>query len=283
MSMSFDRTYLGHGIGLRPRHYGSFLDEPRPRVEWIEAVSENFMADGGRPIAVLEKARREMPVALHGVSLSIGAIEPLNRDYLRRLKVLIDGIEPTTVSDHLCWGRHGSRYVHDLLPLPYTEEALSHVAARVREVQDFLGRQLLLENISSYVAFRASSVTEWEFIAELSERADCGILLDINNVHVSAHNHGFDARDYLEGIPTDRVAQFHLAGHSRSGEALIDTHDEAVCEPVWELYRLAVQRFGRVSTLIEWDDNVPELERLLNESERAARIEAEVLASLPSR
>jgi uncharacterized protein (UPF0276 family) len=192
--MAFTRKYLGHGVGLRTKHFASFLAEPPP-VDWLEAISENFMAPGGRPIAVLEKVRHEVPVVLHGVSLSIGSIDPLSERYLDDLAALVRRIEPAWVSDHLCWGTHGGRYVHDLLPLPHTEEALAHVARRVDHVQERLGRQILLENVSSYVAFNDSTMTEWEFLSELASRADCGILLDVNNVYVSARNHGFDPYD----------------------------------------------------------------------------------------
>jgi uncharacterized protein len=274
--MSVAATYLGHGIGLRPKHYGRFL-EVRPPVDWVEVISENFMVDGGRPLSVLEKVRRDMPIALHGVSLSIGSVEPLNTEYLHRLRDLIRRIDPAIVSDHLCWGRHGRHYGHDLWPLPYTEEALAHVVARVLSVQEALGRQILLENVSSYVTFHDSSMSEWEFLSAVAERADCGILLDINNIAVSAHNNGFDAREYLRGVPVDRVAQFHLAGHSCEGAYLIDTHDQPVQEPVWALYAEAVAHFQRTSTLIEWDDNVPELEILVEESRHASRVEMEVV------
>jgi uncharacterized protein len=276
--MAFQRAQLGHGVGLRSKHYARFLEE-RPDVGWIEAISENFIGVGGRPLAVLEKVRRDFPVVLHGVSLSIGSVDPLDERHLAGLRALADHVQPAYVSDHLCWGTHRGRYLHDLLPLPYTEESLEHVARRVAQVQDFLGRRILLENVSSYAAFRSSTMTEWEFLAQLSERADCGILLDINNVHVSARNHGFDARDYLAGIPPDRVGQLHLAGYSDRGTYLFDTHDAPVADPVWELYALAVRRFGRVPSLIEWDDQVPELERLIEESRAAARVEARELAA----
>ena len=276
--MAFQRAQLGHGIGLRSKHYARFLSE-RPEVGWIEAISENFIDVGGRPLAVLEKVRRDFPVVLHGVSLSIGSVDPLDLRHLAGLRALADRIQPAYVSDHLCWGTHRGRYLHDLLPLPYTEEALKHVASRVRQVQDFLGRQILLENVSTYAAFRGSTLPEWEFLAGLAERADCGILLDVNNVYVSARNHGFDAREYLSGIPPDRVGQFHLAGHSDRGTYLFDTHDAPVADPVWELYAAAVRRFGRVSSLIEWDDQVPELERLVEESRSAAAVEARELAA----
>jgi uncharacterized protein len=276
--MSIARPSLGHGVGLRPKHFGRFLSEP-PRVDWMEATSENFMAPGGRPLAVLERVRREVPVVLHGVSLSIGSTDPLNDSYLAELRALARRVEPALVSDHLCWGSHGGRYAHDLWPLPYTEEALAHVVARVQRVQEFLGRQIALENVSSYVAFRDSTMSEWEFLGQVAERADCGILLDVNNVFVSAHNHRFDPADYIEGIPRDRVVQFHLAGHSDKGSYLFDSHDGVVADPVWDLYRQAVRRFGRVPTLIEWDDRVPELEVLVAQSNKAAAVEAEALAS----
>ncbi len=275
--MSIARPDLGHGVGLRPKHFGRLLGEPPP-VDWMEATSENFMAPGGRPLAVLERVRREVPVVLHGVSLSIGSTDPLNEGYLTELRSLADRIEPALVSDHLCWGSHGGRYAHDLWPLPYTEEALAHVVLRVQRVQERLGRQIALENVSSYVAYRDSTMTEWEFLAQVAERGDCGILLDVNNVFVSARNHRFDPGDYLDGIPRDRVVQFHLAGHSDKGTYLFDSHDGQVASAVWHLYRQAVRRFGRVPTLIEWDDRIPELEELVAQSRAAAAAEAEVLA-----
>jgi len=226
---------------------------------------------------VLEKVRRDVPVALHGVSLAIGSADALDHAYLKSLRALIDRIEPAIVSDHLCWGRHGGRYVHDLWPLPYTEEALAHVVDRVGQVQDLLGRQMLLENVSSYVGFRDSMMTEWEFIGEVARRADCGILLDLNNIYVSARNHGFSPADYVEGVPAERVGQFHLAGHSDKGTYLFDSHDADVPDAVWELYRLAVARFGAVPSLIEWDDHIPGLDVLIGESRKAAAIEAGVL------
>jgi len=275
--MGFARKDLGHGIGLRPKHYGRFL-AGAPPVDWVEAISENFLAPGGRRYAVLEKVRRDVPVVLHGVSLGIGSVDPLDERLLRGLRALADRVEPAYVSDHLCWGRHGGRYAHDLLPLPYTEEALAHVVSRVSQVQDALGRQILLENVSSYLAYASSSMPEWEFLARIAADADCGILLDVNNVYVSARNQGFDPDAYLAGIPADRVGQFHLAGHSDHGTHLLDTHDAPVTEAVWELYRAAVRRFGPAPALVEWDDHVPELERVIEESEKARAVEAEVLS-----
>ncbi len=268
--------HLGHGIGLRPRHYPQVLDGVR--ADWFEIICENFMVPGGRPLAVLERVRAERPVVLHGVSLSIGSTDPLNVRYLDELRALAARIEPAWVSDHLCWGSHGQRYAHDLLPLPFTEEALAHVVERVRRVQDRLGRRILLENVSSYLAFAHSTMPEWSFLAAVAEGADCGILLDVNNVYVSSVNHDFRAEDYLAGLPVERIGQVHLAGHSNRGTHLLDTHDAAVCPEVWELYREAVRRFGAVSTLVEWDDHIPAIEEVLAEAERARAAEAEILA-----
>jgi uncharacterized protein (UPF0276 family) len=273
----FQRLDLGHGIGLRTKHFARFLEE-RPPVDWVEVVTENFMADGGRPIAVLEKVRRDMPVVLHGVSLSIGSVDPLSEPYLADLEKLVARIQPAMITDHLCWGTHRGHYVHDLLPLPYTEESLAHVAGRVAAVQERLGRAMLLENPSSYVAYRDSTMTEWEFLSELCRRVGCGILLDVNNVYVSARNFGFDPIAYLDGVDPDHVGQFHLAGHTDKGRYLLDTHDGAVPPAVWELYREALRRFGRVPSLVEWDDRIPPLEDVVAESRRAAIIEAEALA-----
>jgi uncharacterized protein (UPF0276 family) len=275
--MDANRIQLGHGIGLRPKHFAHFLAGCLP-VNWVEVVTENFMAPGGRPIAVLEKVRAEMPVVLHGVSLAIGSVDPLSERYLAELERLVRRIEPALVSDHLCWGTHRGHYVHDLLPLPYTEESLLHVASRVQRVQERIGRALLLENPSSYVAFKDSTMTEWEFLSELSRRSGCGILLDVNNVYVSARNFGFDPVRYLDGIPGDRVGYFHLAGHTDKGRYLLDTHDGAVPGAVWDLYREAVRRFGRVPSLVEWDDRIPPLDEVVAESRRAVAIEAEELA-----
>jgi len=272
--MAFTRKHIGHGIGLRTTHFPEMLAAPPP-TDWVEAISENFMSAGGRPLAVLEKVRREVPVVLHGVSLSIGSTDPLSEGYLGALAALAARIEPAWISDHLAWGSHGGRYAHDLWPLPHTEEAVRHVVGRVRRVQDRLGRQILLENPSSYVSFRASEMPEWQFLSEVARRADCGILLDVNNVHVSARNHGFDPIDYLDGIPADRVGQLHLAGHSDRGRYLLDTHDDEVPAAVWDLYRETLARVGPVSTLVEWDDHVPPLGRLVQESERARDVEAD--------
>jgi len=278
--MSLSLPSLGHGIGLRSEHFSEFLEGNVP-VDWVEAISENFFPAGGRPRAVLEAVRNKYPVVLHGVSLSIGGPDPLDKEHLKRLRELSSWVEPAWVSDHLCWGTHQGRYLHDLLPLPFTEESLEHVVARVEAVQEALGRQILLENVSSYLTFSESTLSEWDFLAEVAAQADCGILLDVNNIYVSARNHGFDAEAYLEGIPKERVGQFHLAGYQDKGTHLLDTHDSPVTDPVWALYQEALRRFGPKSTLIEWDENVPPLPRLLEESERARALEKAVRAEAP--
>jgi uncharacterized protein (UPF0276 family) len=270
-----ERPWLGFGLGLRPAHYETILNES-PAVDWFEIISENYLVPGGRPLHYLDRIRERYPLVMHGVSLSIGATDPLDREYLKQLRALAARIEPRWISDHLCWtGAHGLN-AHDLLPLPYTEEALKHVAARVGQVQDFLGRRILLENVSSYVSYPESEMSEWEFLREVAARADCLILLDVNNIYVSSVNHEFNAREYLDAMPPERVWQFHLAGHRNHGDYIIDTHDEPVIDPVWQLYEAAVRRFGRVSTMIERDDNIPPLAELLAELDQARKIAASV-------
>jgi len=273
-----DFPHIGHGLGLRPPHYREVI-ERRPAVDWFEVISENFMVAGGNPRRVLRAVRERYPVVLHGVSLSIGSVDEVDEAYLDSLAALAAEIEPAWVSDHLCWSSLGGHTGHDLWPLPFTEEALIHVADRVRRVQDRLGRRILIENVSSYVQFTESAMTEWQFLAALTERADCGLLLDVNNVYVSARNHGFFADTFLEGIPVGRVGQVHLAGHSDQGTHLLDTHDHPVCDPVWDLYRRAIARFGGVATLIERDDHIPPLGELVAESRRAAAVEGEVIGA----
>ncbi len=265
---SRELPYLGFGLGLRVDHYEALLDEPG-QVEWLEIVSENYLVPGGRPLRWLERFRERFPLVMHGVSMSIGGTDPLNLDYLDQLAALARHVQPAWISDHLCWTGVAGVNLHDLMPLPYTEEALAHVVDRVRRVQDRLGRRILLENVSSYISFAQSQLTEWEFLAAVAERADSLILLDINNVHVSAHNHGFSALDYLDGLPPARVQQFHLAGHEQGGALLIDTHDAPVVDAVWDLYLEAVRRFGRVSTMIERDDHIPPLAELRAELDHA--------------
>src|SRR5215467_11175471 len=268
---------LGFGLGLRVTHYEAIL-ATHPPVDWFEVLTENYLVPGGRPLRYLLRIRERYTLAMHGVSLSIGSSAPLNREYLRQLKALAQRIEPAWISDHLCWTGVAGRNTHDLLPLPYTEEALRHIVERVRTVQDFLGRRILLENVSSYVAFRSSSLTEWEFLREVATRADCLILLDVNNIYVSAVNHEFDALEYLHAVPAERVQQIHLAGHENHGDYLIDTHDHPVPDPVWELYASAVRRFGAVSTMIERDDRIPPLEELCAELSRARTLCERTLA-----
>ncbi|MCU0656829.1 MAG: DUF692 domain-containing protein [Polyangiaceae bacterium] len=270
-----------HGFGLRTSHYDELLGSSSIDATCAEIISENVVGRGGRPLALIEHVRSQMPVFLHGVSLSIGGMDPLAVDHLRAIRELADQIDCPLVSDHLCFGTHGGHFGHDLWPLPYTEEALDHVAARVRQAQDILGRRLLIENVSSYISYRASTMTEWDFLAALCERADCLLLFDVNNVVVSAFNHGFSEDDYLAGIPAHRVAQLHLAGHSDQGTHLFDDHSSPVPERVWNLYRKTVQKMGDVPAIIEWDGNVPELERLVDESRRARREEQAALAEAP--
>jgi uncharacterized protein (UPF0276 family) len=274
--MSISVPYLGHGIGLRTQHFPR-LWEGAAKVDWFEAISENFMISGGRPLAALEKAREVAPLVLHGVSLSLGSTDPVNETYLEALQVLIRRFEPAWVSDHLCWGSIGGHYAHDLLPLPYTEEAVEIVVKKIQKVQEKLGRQILVENVSSYLTYTHSTMPEWEFLAAIAKRADCGILLDVNNIYVSAYNHHFNPQTYIKNVPHDRVGQIHLAGHSNKETYLFDTHDGPVIDPVWELYRFAVRCCGRVSTLVEWDDQIPEFEVVRAEAERARTLETEEL------
>jgi uncharacterized protein (UPF0276 family) len=268
---------LGFGLGLRVDHYEAILAD-NPAVDWFEALTENYLVPGGKPLDYLMRIRERFPVVMHGVSLSIGSTQPLDRTYLAQVKALAARLEPEWVSDHLCWTGVAGRNMHDLLPLPYTEEALANVVERVRTVQDILGRRILLENVSSYVSYRDSQLTEWQFLREIAERADCLILLDVNNIYVSSVNHEFDPVDYLHAIPVERVQQIHLAGHENHGDYLIDTHDHPVPDPVWELYSAALRRFGNVSTMIERDANIPPLEELCSELDAARQLAARTLA-----
>lgn len=276
------RPYLGHGVGLRVPHYARALDRSLD-VDWVECISENFFGGGGRPRAVLERLRRDMPIAFHGVSTGIGSLEGPSNDYLAELKKLAARFEPAWFSDHLCWTHFGGKHSHDLLPLPYTEEALSLVCRNTARVQEVLKRPLVLENVSSYVSFNASSMTEWEFLAELTRRTGCRVLLDINNVVVSSKNHGFAPEAFIDAIPTPAVWQFHLANHTDRGHYKFDSHMGKVPDDVWSLYEYALGRFGRVSTLVEWDDDIPEWETLRGEQREAERRERQVLgAATPS-
>ena len=261
----------GFGLGLRTPHYEAILNEPHA-IDWLEVVTDNYLVPGGKPLDYLERVRERFPLVMHGVSLSIGSTDPIDFDYLGEVRALAARIEPHWISDHLCWTGIDGRNLHDLLPLPYTEEALSLVVNRVGQVQDGLGRQILLENVSSYLTFHDSDMSEWEFLGEVAQRADCAILLDINNIYVSSVNHGFDPLTYMQAMPKDRVRQFHLAGHSDLGGHLIDTHDHPIVEPVWNLYSAAVARFGAVPTMIERDDNIPALDELVAELQVAREV-----------
>jgi len=275
-----DFPHLGHGVGLRPPHYPRIVDGTA-RADWFEVISENFMIRGGRPLRILERARAAAPIVLHGVSMNLGGTDPLDPGHLDELAALARRFDPAWISEHLCWGAFGRHYAHDLLPLPYTEEALALVVERVRHVQERLGRRILVENVSSYVTYQHSTLPEWTFLGAVAVSADCGILLDVNNVYVSATNHGFSPDEYLAGLPLDRVGQIHLAGHSDAGTHLLDTHDHPVPAPVWSLYGEAVRRFGPVATLVEWDDRIPSWEELEAEAGRARILEAEVLRAVP--
>jgi uncharacterized protein (UPF0276 family) len=270
------------GIGLRAAHFADVL-ATRPDVGWLEVHSENHFAPAGPAHAALAAARADYPISLHGVGLSLGGTDPLDLGHLDLLSAAIERYRPALVSEHLCWGMAGGRHTNDLLPLPYTREALRHVARRVDQAQERLGRRLLIENVSSYLQFRDADYTEWEFIASLAQATGCGILLDVNNVYVSARNHGFDAREYFDALPRGSVGEIHLAGHSvrqlDGRELLVDTHDARVCDEVWELYARAVARFGRVPTLIEWDSELPALDVLVDEAHHADRIAGDCLAA----
>jgi uncharacterized protein (UPF0276 family) len=261
---------LGAGAGLRREHY-RYVSERRPQVDWFEVISENFMVAGGRPLEILDEVRARYPIVLHGVSLSVGSVEGANTEYLRSLAELARRFEPAWISDHLCWTRTGRHNLHDLLPLPYNDEAVMVAAQRIRAAQDALGRRILIENISSYLTYTHSSLKEWEFVSAVAEEADCGILLDINNIFVNAYNHRFSAEQYIDAIPVERVRQFHLAGHRDCGTHLLDTHDSPVRPQVWRLYERALARFGAVSTLIEWDGQLPEFAELETEAAEARR------------
>ena len=275
-----NRPGLGFGLGLRPAHYPA-IESGDVNVDWFEIISENFIDAGGPPRRHLDAIAERFPIVMHGVSLSIGSTDPLDRDYLAGLKRLIDHVNPAWVSDHLCWTGWGGVNMHDLLPLPQTEEAVMHVARRLREVQDILGRRILMENVSSYVSYADSTLTEWDFLAAVADEADCLILLDVNNIYVSAFNHGFDPDDYLAGVPGDRIWQVHIAGHTDNETHIIDTHDHPVSDPVWDIYAKAIGRFGSISTMIERDDNIPPLADLIAELDIARRIAAEAVAPKP--
>lgn len=263
-------TELGIGIGLRVPHYDHILSR-KPTVDWFEIISENFMGEGGRPLEILDRILEQYQVVQHGVSLYFGSTDPLNKKHLQKLKKLVQKTKTPWLSDHLCWGSVDGTYSHDLLPLPYTKEAARIAARKIRQVRDYLEIPIAVENVSSYAEFHVSEMTEWEFLTEVVEQADCGILLDVNNIYVSSQNHQFDPRDYLLNIPHERVAQMHIAGHSKYERFIIDTHDHPVIDPVWELYDLAIQKVGPTATLLEWDANIPSFTEVHREAKKASR------------
>lgn len=276
---------LGVGIGARAKHYSALFGETNggaadSRLDWLEVISENFMVAGGRPLQNLERLVEKYRLVPHGVSMSIGATSDLDLSYLGRLKAVVQKMKPPWCSDHLCWTGAGGVEIHDLLPLPHTREAIDHVAERIRRVQDFLEVPFAIENVSSYLTYKESVMPEWEFVAAIAEKADCGILFDCNNIYVSGTNHGFDPNAYVDAMPKDRVVQMHLAGHTDKGAYLLDTHSDHVADPVWDLYRRATERFGAVATLIEWDEDIPEFDVVADEALKARTIRNETLKGL---
>ena len=269
--------FIGFGLGLRPDYYEEILAQ-KPDLDWFEILTENYLIPGGKPLYYLDKIREDYPIVMHGVSLSVGSTDPLDSGYLNQLSALIERVQPAWVSDHLCWTGVNGVNAHDLLPIPYTHEAINHIVSRLHQIQDFIGRPILIENVSSYLTYKQSEMSEWEFILEIIKQSGCYILLDVNNVYVSSVNHGFDPLNYIEAMPADRVAQIHLAGHSNHGSYIIDTHDAPVIQPVWDLYAATIQHLGKVSTMIERDDNMPPFEELLAEVNQARSIAESVLA-----
>ncbi|HED17739.1 MAG TPA: DUF692 domain-containing protein, partial [Gammaproteobacteria bacterium] len=266
----------GVGLGLRTPHY-EFVEQHQPDIPWFEVLIDNYLVDGGEPIQHLTRVRENYPITFHGVGMSLGSTDPLNMDYLKSLRDMIERFEPAQVSDHLAWVSTQQTYMHELLPLPFTEEAIKHVSNRIQQVQDFLGQRILVENVSSYMQFRDSDCSEWDFLNEIVQRADCNLLLDINNIYVSAENHQFNAQDYLDAIPVSRVREMHLAGYEDRGTYLLDSHSRPVHQPVWELYKQALQRVGPAPTLIEWDQNIPDFNVLLEEAGHADAIARDIL------
>jgi uncharacterized protein (UPF0276 family) len=269
--MSIRMHSPGFGVGLRTTHYADFL-AAKQKLDWLEIISENYFGEGGKPLQVLEQIRADYPMVMHGVALSIGSADGLDQAYLQKLRQLARRVEPLWMSDHLCWTGLAGANAHDLLPLPYTEEALRLVVRHIRQVQDVLARRFVIENVSSYLTYQSDEMTEWEFLRAVCEEADCLLLLDVNNIYVSSVNHGFDPLEYLHHIPPERVQQIHLAGHSNNGDHIIDTHDHAVAEPVWQLYEAACHHLGATATMIERDDNIPPLAELLIEVDQARQI-----------
>jgi uncharacterized protein (UPF0276 family) len=273
-------TNYGIGIGLRVPHYQHILSK-KPVVDWFEVISENFMVDGGRPLEVLDTILEQYRVVQHGVSMYFGSADKLNREHLTKLKRLVKRTNTPWLSDHLCWGSVDGRYTHDLLPMPYTKAVAKHTAQKIRETRDFLEVPIAVENVSSYAEFRASDMTEWEFLSEVVELADCGILLDVNNIYVSAMNHNFNPYDYVDNVPHDRVAQIHIAGHSKYRKYILDTHDHAVIDPVWKLYAHAIKLVGPTATLLEWDASIPSFEEVHDEALKANQFIQSITRSQP--
>jgi uncharacterized protein len=271
--------YLGFGLGLRSEHYENVLTE-RPPLDWLEILTENYLVEGGKPLYYLDRIREHYPMVMHGVSMSLGSSDGIDLNYLQRVKELAARVEPVWISDHLCWTGMNGVNTHDLLPLPYTQEAITQVVNHIQQVQEFLGRPILIENLSSYLTYEQSEMSEWEFLSAIVKAAGCYILLDVNNIYVSAYNHHFNALDYLRGIPKERVVQIHLAGHANHGDYIIDTHDSTIIQPVWDLYAQTIKHLGAVSTMIERDENIPELKELLVEVEHARTIARQVIPEL---
>lgn len=272
MGNVFGYPLLGFGLGLRPDHYDDILESSPQGVEWFEIISENFMEAHQGYRDFLSDLRERYPVVMHGVSLSIGSTDTLNLDYLKKLKNLADFLEPPWISDHLCWTGVNGQNTHDLLPVPYTDDTLQHIVGRIKQVQDILGRNIILENPSTYLEFNSSNIPEWEFLALMAEKSDCGLLLDVNNVYVNCFNHGYNAKTYIDSIPAERIVQIHLAGHKNLGSHIIDTHDNYVVDEVWKLYSYTIKNKGMISTMIEWDDNIPEFSVLIAELKKAVNI-----------
>ena len=275
----FNHTVQGCGIGLRLDHFEK-IEETKPDVPWFEVLSDNYLLEGTMQRNYLRKFRHDYPVTFHGVGMSIGSTEPLNQDYLKRLKQLKEEIQPAWISDHLCWTSAHGVVTHDLIPLPYTQSVVKHIVDRILQVQDFLGEQLVIENVSSYLQFKSTEMSEWDFINEVTRQSDCRLLLDVNNIYVSAQNHHFDAEEYLLAMPAEKVAEMHLAGYEDRGTHLLDTHSRPVTEPVWALFKKAVQHVGDVPVLIEWDNDIPSLERVIQEAHKAQVLQQEILPQL---
>ena len=277
MSNGFINTDIqGCGIGLRLDHFDS-IEEQKPNIPWFEVLSDNYLMEGTMQRRYLQDFRHNYPVTFHGVGLSIGSTDPLNKDYLKRLKKLKDEIQPTWISDHLCWTSAHGVVTHDLIPLPYTQSVVKHIVDRIQQVQEYLGEQLVIENVSSYLQFKSTEMTEWDFINEVTQQSDCKLLLDVNNIYVSAQNHQFKAEDYLFSMPAERVAEIHLAGYEDRGTHLLDTHSRPVTAPVWDLFKKAIEHVGNVPVLIEWDNDIPSLERVIEEATTAQQIQQEIL------